>query len=60
MTLWVRVSLTQRQQEDEYATVRIPKNFAAEVDKLIGTHGFTSRAEIVKEAIRELLEKYGR
>jgi metal-responsive CopG/Arc/MetJ family transcriptional regulator len=28
------------------------------MNKLIGTYGFKSRAEIVKEALRELLTKY--
>lgn len=44
--------------KNEYATVRIPKNLTDEVDTLVGSFGFTSRAEIVKEAIRRLLQEY--
>jgi len=43
---------------DNFATVRIPKELAAEADSLIGTHGFSSRAEVVKTALRELFRKY--
>jgi Arc/MetJ-type ribon-helix-helix transcriptional regulator len=50
--------LTEKEQKDNYATVRLPKEFAMKIDKLIGKQGFTSRAEIVKEAVRELLNKY--
>jgi len=41
-----------------YAAVKIPEGLAEEVDQLIGRHGFTSRAEIVKEALRRLLLQY--
>ena len=44
---------------DKYASVRIPKNLAEEVDRLIGKYGFTSRAEVVKEAVRRILLTYG-
>ncbi len=50
--------MPKKAQKDGYSTVRVPEEFAAEMDKLIGTRGFTSRAEIVKEAVRELLTKY--
>jgi Arc/MetJ-type ribon-helix-helix transcriptional regulator len=49
--------LTEKEQKDNYATVRLPKEFVMKIDKLIGQQGFTSRAEIVKEAVRELLNK---
>jgi len=52
--------LTKKEQDDKYSTVRIPKEFAKEMDKLIGTRGFTSRAEITKEAVRKLLNEYKR
>ena len=42
----------------DYATIRIPKQLADEMDALIGNYGFTSRAEIAKEAIRRLLQEY--
>ena len=34
-----------------YVTLKIPQQLADEIDALIGKHGFTSRAEIAKEAI---------
>ena len=43
---------------EEYVGVKIPKSLAEEVDRLIGKHGFTSRAEIAKEALRRLLLSY--
>ena len=43
----------------KYDSVKIPGDFAEEVDMLLGKHGFISRAEIVKEALRDLLLKYG-
>jgi len=45
-------------KEDNYVTVRIPKELSEEVDKLIGIKGFRSKAEIVKEALRDLLDHY--
>ena len=42
----------------DYVGVKIPRNLAEEVDRLIGKHGFTTRAEIVKEALRRLLLLY--
>ena len=45
-------------KEDDYVIVRIPKELSDEVDKLIGTKGFRSKAEIVKEALRDLLAHY--
>ena len=43
---------------EKYACVRIPESLAEEVDRLIGKHGFTSRAEIAKEALRRVLLLY--
>jgi len=45
-------------KNNEYATVKIPRSLIKVVDKLIGKHGFTSRAEITKQAVRELLQEY--
>jgi hypothetical protein len=41
-----------------YRIVKIPITLADEVDKLVGKHGFTSRAEVVKEATRALILQY--
>lgn len=43
---------------DEYTTVRLPKELMGEIDQIIkhGTMGYKSRAELVKEAIRDKLK----
>ena len=41
--------------EDDYTTIKIPKDLAEKMDKLVGHYGFTSRAEIAKEGIRRLI-----
>ncbi len=43
---------------NEYGSVSIPKELIAQVDKLVGKQGFSSRAEIVKAAIRKFLEDH--
>jgi metal-responsive CopG/Arc/MetJ family transcriptional regulator len=45
-------------KDSEYTTVQIPNDLLAEVDALIGKHGFKSRPEVVKEALRALLDQY--
>ncbi|MFQ6080609.1 MAG: ribbon-helix-helix domain-containing protein [Candidatus Bathyarchaeia archaeon] len=44
--------------EDDYVTVRIPRQLANEIDEIIrsGTLGYRTRAEMVKEAIRLRIE----
>ena len=46
-------------KEDDCVTVKIPKELSKEADKLIGKKGFKNKAEIVSEALRELLDQYG-
>lgn len=41
--------------EDDYVTVKIPKSLSDEIDKLVGTYGFKTRTEVVKEAVRRYL-----
>jgi len=48
----------KEKRESDHVTVKIPQELIAEMDKLIDKHGFRSRGEIAKEAIRELLAKY--
>jgi len=48
----------RKTKETDHVTVKIPQELVAEMDKLIGKHGFRSRGEIAKEAIRELLAEY--
>ena len=45
-------------ESEDYATLKIPKELADEIDKIVGLMGFRSRAEFVKEAIRKLLMEY--
>lgn len=40
-----------------HVTLKIPRDLAAEMDKLIGKHGYRSRNEIAKDAIRRHVEK---
>jgi len=43
--------------KDEYITIRIPRDLTQKIDKIIDAkqYGYRSRAEFVKEAIREKL-----
>ena len=45
---------------DEYTTVRLPKELMDEVDQIIkrGVKGYKSRAELIKEAIRDKLRTF--
>lgn len=43
---------------NQYVTLKIPRNLIEKIDMLVGDYGFTSRAEFVKEAIRKLLREY--
>jgi hypothetical protein len=43
---------------DKYVTIKLPKNLVDEIDNFVGKHGFVSRTEVVKEAIRRLLQQY--
>jgi len=47
------------QKPIEYVGVKIPKDLADLLDKHIGTQGFSSRADVVNEAIRKFLELKG-
>ena len=47
------------QKRREYATVKIPADLIELVDKAVGRLGYRSRAELVKEAIREKLTRLG-
>ena len=43
----------------EYVTIKLPCNIVTEVlDPLVGTHGYSSRADVLKDALRRLSEKY--
>jgi len=43
-----------------YVNVKIPEVYAREIDRLVKTGAFSSRAEVVREALRRLLEQMKR
>jgi len=45
-------------REEDYVTIRIPRQLAQKMDEIIqsGTLGYKTRAEMVKEAIRLRIE----
>ena len=45
-------------RKSDYVTIKLPAELVKEIDSLIGRFGFTSRGEIVKEAVRRLLDHY--
>jgi len=51
--------MTEETNQDEYTTVRLPKEIMDEIDDIIkrGTRGYKSRAEFVKEAVRKRFEE---
>jgi Arc/MetJ-type ribon-helix-helix transcriptional regulator len=46
----------EEKRKDNYGGVRLPKSILDEAKKLIG-RGFTSEAEVVKQALREYLDE---
>jgi metal-responsive CopG/Arc/MetJ family transcriptional regulator len=44
--------------QDDYVTIRIPRELADEIDKIVkhGTLGYRTRAELVNDAIRLRIE----
>lgn len=47
---------------DDYTTIKIPKEFTSLIDEIIegGKWGYQSRSEVVKAAVRDLYEKIQR
>jgi metal-responsive CopG/Arc/MetJ family transcriptional regulator len=43
---------------NKYVTIKLPKHLVDEIDNFVGRYGFVSRTEVVKEAIRKLLQEY--
>jgi len=50
---------TASTEEQEYSTVKVPKDLISEIDKMMDRLGYRSRSEFVKDAIRSLLRQYG-
>jgi len=44
--------------EDEYTPVKVPNDLLSEIDRLVGKHGYKSRQEVVKDAVRRLLATF--
>lgn len=45
---------------DEYTPVKLPNDLIAEIDQLVGKHGYKSRTEVVKDALRRLLSDFAK
>jgi Arc/MetJ-type ribon-helix-helix transcriptional regulator len=45
-------------KESDYAVYKIPKDLDEEITKLVGKHGYRSKTEFAKDAIRRLLLEY--
>jgi metal-responsive CopG/Arc/MetJ family transcriptional regulator len=45
--------------ETGYAVYKIPKDLDKEIMKIVGKHGYRSKTEFAKDAIRRLLLEYG-
>ena len=52
----------KKQPNDDYTTVRLPKELMEEIDQIIkrGIRGYKSRSEFIKEAIRKRFEELKR
>jgi Arc/MetJ-type ribon-helix-helix transcriptional regulator len=49
--------MSEKNRKNEHNTVKLPESLTDEVDKYLGIKGFTSRAEITKQALREFMER---
>jgi len=50
----------EKEKKPDYIYVPIPKELVDEADQMVGSHGYRSRAELVKDAVRTLLRHYQR
>jgi metal-responsive CopG/Arc/MetJ family transcriptional regulator len=44
----------------EWVTLKLPRTLVNEIDKIVGTRGFTSRTDVASEAIRDFLENFNK
>ena len=49
----------EKETETDYAVYKIPRELDEEVVKVVGKHGYRSKTEFAKDAIRRLLLEYG-
>jgi len=59
VTLVIQMPKTKAEKAAEYIFVKLPKSLLDEVDKELGKHGYRSRSEFLKDAVRSLLRQYG-
>ncbi|MEM1661023.1 MAG: ribbon-helix-helix domain-containing protein [Candidatus Bathyarchaeia archaeon] len=45
-------------KKQDHITIKLPVELVEEIDVLVGKYGFRSRGEVVKEAVRKLLDHY--
>lgn len=46
-------------EKNGYTTIKIRSDVVTEfIDPLVGTHGFDSRTDVIKEAVKDLIKKY--
>jgi Arc/MetJ-type ribon-helix-helix transcriptional regulator len=44
--------------DGEYTTIKLPNSIVKDMDKLVGKHGYSSRADVAKDALRDLIKSY--
>ena len=49
----------KKEKESDYAVYKIPRELDTEVTEIVGKHGYRSKTEFAKDAIRRLLLEYG-
>ena len=49
----------KKEEKSDYAVYKIPRELDEEVTKIVGKHGYRSKTEFAKDAIRRLLLEYG-
>jgi Arc/MetJ-type ribon-helix-helix transcriptional regulator len=49
----------KKEKESDYAVYKIPRELDKEVTNIVGKHGYRSKTEFAKDAIRRLLLEYG-
>jgi metal-responsive CopG/Arc/MetJ family transcriptional regulator len=40
----------------KYVTVKLPEDIIKEIDAVVGTSGYSSRTEVIKDALRRFFE----
>jgi len=59
MDVVTKMPKTASQKTQQYSTVKVPMDLVKEVDRMMDKHGYRSRSEFIKDAIRSLLREYG-